>query len=191
MTLDTFHAITEERIPTADEFAAFVRGMGWAIRVEDSKAFLRAPKSDPVAVAVARMLKREPWRTNVLKQIGVNEGPPQGEQRPKEKPPPQLQPCTMCQLQPTDTMTETDLALTCDRIVSCPMKSKLTGSTFSVMQNLVSVPNCFSNSSGVSASSAKDSGNDGKRTTKPSARKSGQTSTGANQTNESLNGGSQ
>lgn len=66
MTLDDFHNLTRERIPTAEEFFAFVRSQGWSIRKTETAAALRATPTDPVALALAKMLRREPYRTNVL-----------------------------------------------------------------------------------------------------------------------------
>lgn len=74
MTLDQFRALIRERIPTAKEFVEFVDGQGWAVSVrEDGAAALRAPggKSDPLVLGLARMLAREPYRTNVLKEAAL------------------------------------------------------------------------------------------------------------------------
>lgn len=65
MTLEDFCAL--DRIPTPPEFVAFARGQGWRFRVADGGAALIVPdRNDPLAVALARMLSREPYRTNVL-----------------------------------------------------------------------------------------------------------------------------
>jgi hypothetical protein len=66
MTLDEFHALTRDRIPTPGEFVAFARHQGWGFKVNGDKAALVADKDDPLAVTLARMLGREPYRTNVL-----------------------------------------------------------------------------------------------------------------------------
>ncbi len=67
MTIDQFATATAERIPTPAEFVAFAREQGWTIAVNGAEASLRVPdKTDPLAVAFARMLSREPYRTNVL-----------------------------------------------------------------------------------------------------------------------------
>lgn len=67
MTLDQMHTVVQERIPTASEFLDFVEASGWQVAVkDDGKAALRAPADDRMALALARMLGREPYRTNVL-----------------------------------------------------------------------------------------------------------------------------
>lgn len=96
MTLDTFAAITDTRIPTADEFLAFVDGMGWQVVKSDAgRAALRVTDTkDPFAVALAKMLSREPWRTRVLERVTAKtvDAPPQEWQAPlpprEEKPQP-------------------------------------------------------------------------------------------------------
>ncbi len=71
MTLQDFGSIIHQRIPTPSEFVAVVRGQGWDIAVRaDGKAFLKVKSAaDPLAVALAKMLGREPYRTNVLTEI--------------------------------------------------------------------------------------------------------------------------
>lgn len=71
MTLHEFHAVTQTRIPTPAEFLAVVKGLGWRIQVGgDRYAALVAPRTDPVALKLAQLLGREPYRTNVLAEIG-------------------------------------------------------------------------------------------------------------------------
>lgn len=70
MTLDEFSAITRERIPTPREFVRFAEALGWQILAdEDGRGRLKASKGHPLALALARMLGREPYRTNVLAEI--------------------------------------------------------------------------------------------------------------------------
>jgi hypothetical protein len=67
MNLEQFCELTRERIPTAREFVEFVESMGWRIAVgSDGAASLKADRTSPVALSLARMLGREPYRTNVL-----------------------------------------------------------------------------------------------------------------------------
>lgn len=68
MTLEQFAGIAQQRIPTPMEFVNFVLSQpGWNIVVStDGKASLRVPKADELAIAVARMMGREPWRTQVI-----------------------------------------------------------------------------------------------------------------------------
>lgn len=66
MTIDAFSAIMQTRIPTPQEFIAFAVNQGWKFNVNGEKASLLADRNDPMAVAFARMLGRQPYRTNVL-----------------------------------------------------------------------------------------------------------------------------
>ncbi len=76
MTLDDFLAVLKaRRIPTPNEFVAFVAAQGWRIEVDDTGAFLRAKVKDRAALVTAKMLSREPWRTNVLRLVTGGEPP--------------------------------------------------------------------------------------------------------------------
>lgn len=71
MTLNEFGAIVKQRIPTPEEFVAVVNGQKWRIAIQEGgKASLIVPDSkDRLAIAFARMLSREPYRTNVLRVV--------------------------------------------------------------------------------------------------------------------------
>ena len=72
MTVEEFTVLLAERIPTAAEFVAFVEAQpGWKVRIkDDGTAALRVPDvTDPVAVRLAKVLGREPYRTNVLRLV--------------------------------------------------------------------------------------------------------------------------
>lgn len=69
MTLDTFCEVIATRIPTPAEFVDFADSQGWRIGAKDGKGFLRAPPADELAVALAKMLSREPYRSNVLAEL--------------------------------------------------------------------------------------------------------------------------
>jgi hypothetical protein len=73
MTMDEFAALTRDRIPTPAEFKAFADDMGYRIvRNGDGTPVLRVKdKTDPMARALARMLGREPWRSEVIKLAEV------------------------------------------------------------------------------------------------------------------------
>ena len=66
MTLDEF--VEVGRIPTPAEFLGFATARGWGVaKRADGTASLRVPDPrDEMAVAFARMLSCEPFRTNVL-----------------------------------------------------------------------------------------------------------------------------
>jgi hypothetical protein len=70
MTLSEFAAVLEDRIPTPAEFLAFVEGQKWRVAQNEKGPVLKVPdRTDAVAVGLARMLSREPYRTNVLAVI--------------------------------------------------------------------------------------------------------------------------
>jgi len=72
--IESFLATTTERPPTADDLFTLVRGLGWTINaMPDGKASLRVPDAaDPLPHRIAKMLKREPWRSEVLKLANGN-----------------------------------------------------------------------------------------------------------------------
>lgn len=64
-----FLVATRDEPPTASMLFDMVRGMGWTIEAKpDGTASIRLKDAtDPIAHRVAKMLKKEPWRTEVLK----------------------------------------------------------------------------------------------------------------------------
>lgn len=72
MTLEEFREVVRRRIPTAEEFVSVVEGQGWrVVAFDDGRASLRCRNpNDSLALALAKMLGREPYRTNVLKVVG-------------------------------------------------------------------------------------------------------------------------
>lgn len=83
MTLEQL--VGSGRIPTPSEMVAFAEGQQWRFRCGSDGAALLADKADPLALAFARMLSREPYRTNVLKFLSAR-GP--SEDRPRLAPRP-------------------------------------------------------------------------------------------------------
>lgn len=73
MTLDEFHELTRTRFPTAAEFLMFAEHCGWRVVMgEDGRPRLRVGNGrDPLAIQFAKLLSREPYRTNVLAIAGV------------------------------------------------------------------------------------------------------------------------
>ncbi len=71
MILEQFGEVLRKRLPTPAEFLAVIEGHGWkVVASEDGKACLRVQDgNDALALAFARMLSREPYRTNVLKEV--------------------------------------------------------------------------------------------------------------------------
>jgi hypothetical protein len=76
MTLEEFAAVARARIPTPAEFLAFVRGRGWRIGVKDGRGAIWANPADPLVQRTAKMLGREPWRTEVLKLLAAEQAKP-------------------------------------------------------------------------------------------------------------------
>lgn len=78
MTLDKFSEISATRIPTPEEFIAFAESQDWRIVVmDDNRAALKVKnKNDELAQAFARMMAREPYRTNVLNVVRENDKQP-------------------------------------------------------------------------------------------------------------------
>lgn len=70
MNLESFRQTSRQRIPTPTEFIALLEHLGWHIVYgEDGSPRIRCQsRQDPLAQALARMLHREPYRTNVLKE---------------------------------------------------------------------------------------------------------------------------
>jgi len=67
VTLEQFKEVAKARVPSPAELVALVGGLGWRVDVEGGRAALRVPDAtDRLAVALARMLGREPYRTGVL-----------------------------------------------------------------------------------------------------------------------------
>lgn len=67
--LQSFLAVLETEPPSSATLFELVRGLGWSIEAyPDGKASLRLKNaSDPLAHKIVKMLKQEPWRSEVLK----------------------------------------------------------------------------------------------------------------------------
>jgi hypothetical protein len=104
VTLDEFQAVLRDRIPTPAEFVAFARSQGWRIDAGNGRAALKVrDRSDPLAVTFARMLGREPYRSNVLALVAGADPDPTGEPRddavatdPNVQPPAAWETCPGC-----------------------------------------------------------------------------------------------
>jgi len=66
MTLEQFVEVTKARIPTPAEFVSLAEDRGYGFKIDGERAALLARAGDKLAVALAKMLGREPYRTNVL-----------------------------------------------------------------------------------------------------------------------------
>src|SRR5574343_1417386 len=65
--VEEYTEITKTRIPTAAEIVLLVYGMGWSIRYNsDGTASIRGDRTDPLCLSLAKMFKREPYRSDVL-----------------------------------------------------------------------------------------------------------------------------
>ena len=127
MTLDDFARITSERIPTPREFVSFAESQGWSITVTGDRAALHVrDRNDPLAVSLARMLGREPYRTNVLAEVRQRaDYDPPSEARPDTvvtDPNPPAPPsvagptvCPTCDADIYPAATRADIAQVCER----------------------------------------------------------------------------
>ena len=100
MTLAEFRAVTADRIPSPAEFVAFADGQGWRFGTAGGKPVLYARRDDPLAVAFARMLSREPYRTNVLAILDARGAAPVRNSNPEPAPEPEpeadVEVCRVC-----------------------------------------------------------------------------------------------
>lgn len=138
MKLEAFHALTRTRIPTAQEFVDFVRASGWSIVQRERGACLRAPVS-PLTSALAKMLGREPYRTNVLALVldalpdvptearldAISVPAPEKTQPVPMPSTPAAETCRTCAANWEPSATPTDKALLCDKILTCPYNRTL------------------------------------------------------------------
>jgi hypothetical protein len=70
VNLEKFVELATHRIPTAPEFVAFARSLGWQFQVNGAAAALLVPnRNDPFAIQFAKMLSCEPYRTRVLEYL--------------------------------------------------------------------------------------------------------------------------
>jgi len=77
MNPSDLYDIFRERIPTPAEFVAFIALQGWRIAVRGDGAavlLVRNGKEDPLAVSLARLLSREPYRSEVMALVRRAEG---------------------------------------------------------------------------------------------------------------------
>lgn len=75
MNLDELATVLEERLPTAEELLGFAASQGWSVKVDGQNASLRAMRG-PLAITLARMLSREPWRSRVIEAVKNGKMPP-------------------------------------------------------------------------------------------------------------------
>ncbi len=125
MTINEFSAITEQRIPTPAELVEFAESQRWSFQVTKESAALLANKRDPLVIAFARMLSREPYRTNVLKLLANRGLAAEDSPQPKPKPLPVVAPladsapviCRLCSKDVSDPETRERMKdpLYCDR----------------------------------------------------------------------------
>lgn len=88
MTLEEFVAVAGRRILTPPEFVAFAAAQQWRFDANGPTAALLVPNGqDPLARQFAKMLSREPYRTNVLKYLAELDAP-----RPAPPPEPETEP---------------------------------------------------------------------------------------------------
>jgi hypothetical protein len=103
MTLNEFSDIAAQRIPTPREFVEFAECQRWRFKVGDGRAALVARKDDPLALAFAKMLSREPYRTNVLKILAERGAQLDRTPEPNGEPDPEPESCRQCKRDVSDS----------------------------------------------------------------------------------------
>ena len=78
MNVVELHTVASERIPTPTEMIRFINSQGWQIKVRDGRGSLTAPKTDPVALGLAKLMSREPYRTNIIEVLEGRANPDVG-----------------------------------------------------------------------------------------------------------------
>lgn len=82
MTLDEFLTMTQSRLPTAAELTELCDSFGIRFVQGERGPSLKAPvDSGDVAKVVAKLLRREPWRSQVIASRLAQEGEPATAQR--------------------------------------------------------------------------------------------------------------
>lgn len=81
MTVDTFLEITEQRVPTVPEMVELCDSLDIKFVMKDGKPFIRpCPECQEIANTMMTILRREPFRSEVLAAKFAN-----GDPRPSEK----------------------------------------------------------------------------------------------------------
>ena len=76
MTLDEFMSTTTARLPSANELIDLCHTLEMRLVMADGKPVIRTSTKDrDVGILIARLLKREPWRTQALKVVYVEHKP--------------------------------------------------------------------------------------------------------------------
>ena len=78
MNVVELHAVASERIPTPREMIQFIESQGWSVTVREGRGSLKAPKADAVAVGLAKLMSREPYRTNIIAELEGRASPDVG-----------------------------------------------------------------------------------------------------------------
>lgn len=142
MTIDEFLAIAQTRILTAGEFIEFAGGMGLKITKREGKGFLKGNPKDPILLSLVEMMKREPYRTNVLALVEEDKTQPLPPQEPppgKPEPPPVELPtvgvdCQICNSKWEPAATMIDIAMLCLR-TNCPAKKNAEWEPYPAYEN--------------------------------------------------------
>lgn len=67
MSIDNYLTATAERLPTASELMSVAAEIGVRFELVDGKPQMRtADKNDPVVLGLAKVLRKEPWRSEVV-----------------------------------------------------------------------------------------------------------------------------
>lgn len=73
MTITDFLVLTQERLPTATELVALCKELNIDFALKDGKPVMRTTgDTTPIAEKLAKILSREPWRSQVLKMTNLD-----------------------------------------------------------------------------------------------------------------------
>lgn len=73
MTITDFLVRTQERLPSATELVELCKELGIDFALKDGRPVMRTTvDTTPIAEKLAKILSREPWRTQVLKMTNLD-----------------------------------------------------------------------------------------------------------------------
>jgi hypothetical protein len=128
--IESFLVVTKERPPTAEDFVRLVSGLNYrvAVKGDGTAALWVKDAGDPLAQRLAKMLRREPYRTDVLKLLAERGDLVNPSQAPADLPPPRPEPrpettgrtewesCPECKAQISPALTPDDALTLCNRV---------------------------------------------------------------------------
>lgn len=83
MLLDSF--LASKQLPTAKEIVGVCREVGIEFHTRDGQPVLRYSRTDrDIATLMARLIQREPWRSQVIQEAGLDVSPVETEKKEAE-----------------------------------------------------------------------------------------------------------